>query len=288
MKNLRNFLLFFITFFGFYSSALANSSDLDALKSKAQTAIDEVNKYLATYANGYYGYLEVKSDNLYDRLKSGKYLSAKLSDLDKAVVIAGTSDYFDYVNLKCKNGQNCIYSSVTNKYVDKISFSQIGPTNTDKLIELLNNFLTACNNYYTYEQNINAQKELNNIKEVDNVNTPKYATALKNLNDYLKIFNPSTYDDVDIKDGKVNFNFKFSNLKYKVSININDLANNTDVSTVSDFFQDEVRITCKNNQYCFYSTYNEDYTDYFRFFSHSVNDLSKMEQLLKDFIAALK
>jgi hypothetical protein len=135
------------------------------------------------------------------------------------------------------------------------------------------------------------------IKEVTaNENTSStssnnnYSEPLKKLNEYLKTFNAETYRDAEVKDGKVYFAFFVYGAKYNSSIDISELKNNTIITigkSVGSSIVDEVKISCKGGSKCFYSTYSNSKTDHFRFFSHTVKDFTKMEQLLKEFIKAL-
>jgi hypothetical protein len=135
------------------------------------------------------------------------------------------------------------------------------------------------------------------IKEVTaNENTSstssnnKYTEPLKKLNDYLKTFNSETYRDIEVKDGKVYFAFFVYGAKFNSSIGINELKNNTIITigkSVGSFKIDEVKISCKGDSKCFYSQYSKGTADHFRFFSNTVTDFTKIEQLVKDFIKAL-
>lgn len=117
-----------------------------------------------------------------------------------------------------------------------------------------------------------------------------YTEPLKKLNEYLKTFNSETYRDIVVKEGKVYFAFFVYGTNYKSYIDINELKNNTIITigkSVGSSVVDEVKMSCKSGSKCFYSTYSNDKTDHFRFFSHTVKDFTKMEQLVKDFIKAL-
>ena len=129
-----------------------------------------------------------------------------------------------------------------------------------------------------------------NEKESNKNTSSNYQPALKNLNEYLKTYNAETYKNVEVKDGKGYFGFFVYGANYKSSIDINELKNNTIITigkSVGSSVVDEVKISCKGSSKCFYSTYSNGGADHFRFFSHSVKDFTKMEQLLKDFIKAL-
>ncbi|MCC6515267.1 MAG: hypothetical protein IT275_02830 [Chitinophagales bacterium] len=116
----------------------------------------------------------------------------------------------------------------------------------------------------------------------------KYSSKLKALNDYLKIFNPATYKNVNVSNGKVNFDFKIFSKTYTSYIPIDDLVNKTNVVIAKSLTSNEVKIMCKNESDCFYSTYSNDNTDHFRFYSNNIADMTKMKQLVDDFIKSLK
>lgn len=122
-------------------------------------------------------------------------------------------------------------------------------------------------------------------------NPAKYTQPLKELNEYLKTFNSATYSNVEVSGKDVIFNFKFSAQLYRSTISISDLINNTTVvkgKSVGSFGTEEIKILCKNGSKCFYSTYSNSTTDHFRFFSNTIKDLTKMEQLVTTFINSLK
>ncbi|HNI01420.1 MAG TPA: hypothetical protein PLO94_03630, partial [Chitinophagales bacterium] len=100
--------------------------------------------------------------------------------------------------------------------------------------------------------------------------------------------NSETYDKVEVKDNKVYFYFKVSSISYNSSINISDLTQNTTIQIADGFTTDEVKIFCKNDAEYFYSTYSNSYVDHFRFFSYSIKDLTKMKQLVENFVNSLK
>jgi hypothetical protein len=114
-----------------------------------------------------------------------------------------------------------------------------------------------------------------------------YATALKNLNEYLKFFNSETYRDIEVKEGKVYFAFAVYSVVYKSYIDISELKNNTIVVSNLTAAPKEIRISCKNEKNCFNGGYLNTPSNHFRFFSYTVKDFTKMEQLVKDFINAL-
>ncbi|MGG9972280.1 hypothetical protein ACQ33O_10845 [Ferruginibacter sp. SUN002] len=115
-----------------------------------------------------------------------------------------------------------------------------------------------------------------------------YKSELKKLNAYLKVFNPETYRDIEVKDSMVNFKFQYYTQIYTSSISIRDLKQNTTVLKGSTLGEDEIKIKCKGENKCFYSNFSNDYTDHFRFFSSTVKDLTEIERLVNKFVKSLK
>lgn len=115
-----------------------------------------------------------------------------------------------------------------------------------------------------------------------------YKSKLKKLNEYLQVFNPKTYRDIEVKDSMVYFRFEYYTQIYQSSISIKELKQNTVVVKGSTLATDEIKIKCKGANKCFYSNYSNDNVDHFRFFSDTEKDLTKMEELLNNFIKSLK
>lgn len=115
----------------------------------------------------------------------------------------------------------------------------------------------------------------------------KYEATLQQLNDYLKTFNPQTYREIEVKEGKVYFGFTAFSQVYQSYIPISELKQNTTVVRGSSISGPELKIMCKGNKDCFYSTYSKGGADHFRFFSNTVKDLTKIEQLVNEFIKSL-
>lgn len=287
--------------------------------SKAQSYkiyLDKINDYLKTFDNGYYGYLEIEDGFLYDRFKSGKYFKSEIKYLGTAI----ESEAKRKVIMNCLNNKECVYSTYTDSYHNNFSFSQTKDFNTSELITLLNNLILAYrNNDKETEKNTNSNLKSNskiveknsnstanserdqkakerlqnnsNIEDTENNESTNsklprnknYVIPLKKLNDYLKIFNPETYKDIEVTDNKVYFGFTYYTKVYKSYIDISELKQNTTIVKGTD----QVKIFCKGGKKCFYSTFSNDYVDHFRFFSNSIKDFTKIEQLLKDFIEAL-
>lgn len=275
--------------------------------SNYQAELKKLNDYLKTFDNGYYGYFEVKDGYIYDRFKAGKYDKFKMEDIEGAVIQA----QYSRVIFKCKS-DNCIETDwKENGREEYIQFTQSGSFSYQELAELLNNFrdafmktisksnvLTSTSLDVLAAKNREKSKALNNKLDEsqgtsqlkNDINNQKYATPLSNLNLYLKSFNAETYRDVEVKNGKVYFNFFVYGANYNSSIGINELKKNTIITignSVGSFKIDEVKISCKGESKCFYSEYSKGTTDHFRFFSHTVTDFTKMKQLIGDFINAL-
>lgn len=115
-----------------------------------------------------------------------------------------------------------------------------------------------------------------------------YKSKLKTLNEYLKVFNPNTYRDIEVKDSMVYFKFEYYTQIYQSSISIRELKQNTIVVKGSTLATDEIKIKCKGDSKCFYSNFSKGNVDHFRFFSETVKDLTKIEELLNKFIKSLK
>jgi hypothetical protein len=249
--------------------------------------LNKINQFLKTFDNGYYGYLEIKDGYLYDRFPSGKYSKSEIKYLGKA----RETELKRKVVVDCLNEQDCVYSTYTNSYHPQISFSQSTDFNTSILISLLNELLDAYRNKGTQVSSENTKTKPDTtditigkiLRNQPTRNTNEQIAALKAINEYLKIFNPSVYKNVEIKGGKVVFNFLVNSISYQSSIDINELKLNTTTVRTSD----QVKIGCKNEKKCFYSTYSNGDVDHFRFFSNAVKDLSKMEQLVKDLLNSL-
>ena len=115
-----------------------------------------------------------------------------------------------------------------------------------------------------------------------------YKSKLKTLNEYLKVFNPKTYRDIEVKDSMVYFKFEYYTQIYQSSISIRELKQNTIVVKGSTLATDEIKIKCKGDSKCFYSNFSKGYIDHFRFYSDTVKDITKMEEVLNKFIKSLK
>jgi hypothetical protein len=160
--------------------------------------LDKINDYLKTFDNGYYGYLEIKDGYLYDRFKSGEHTKTAIKDLGNAKEEESSRK----VVLTCKSGNQCVFSTYTNSYHEKMSFSQSSNFNTSALVTLLNNLVTALNN------NSTSTLTKTESNPVTNSNNADYSTALKKLNDYLKTFDNGYYGYFEVKDGYIYIRFK--------------------------------------------------------------------------------
>ena len=289
-----------------------------------QTALKKLNDYLKTFDNGYYGYFEVKDGYIYDRFKAGKYNKFKMEDIEGAVI---QEQYSRVIFKCKGGNKCISTDWKVNGTEDYTQFTQSSSYNYQELADLLNNFRDAylgkkqpSTNNSTVSANKSREEKAKErqqptsktndddldedwdalekaaaplaqvLKESNKNTSSNYQPALKNLNEYLKTYNAETYKNVEVKDGKVYFGFFVYGANYKSSIDINELKNNTIITigkSVGSSVVDEVKISCKGSSKCFYSTYSNGGADHFRFFSHSVKDFTKMEQLLKDFIKAL-
>lgn len=241
-----------------------------------------VNDFLATFDNGYYGYLEIKDGYLFDRFKSGEHSKALISDLDVAV----EEETNRKVVIKCKPAKSCVFSTYTNSYHDRMSFSQSTNFNTQKLITLLNNLITAYKKSPGNSSDLEDQETKDAIAErikitsSNNTTTENYQTALKALNDYLRTFDGDRYQGLEIKDGYIYSNYKNGKYSRAKLEDIDKVVQNNEYKYI--------KLTCKNESKCIYSTITGNYHDYFNFQTSTGKDLDKMFGLLNDFVAALK
>lgn len=104
-------------------------------------ALLELNKFLSSFDNGYYGNVEIKDGYWFTNFKTGTYCKAKMSDLDVAVVQLTENS----VVLKCKGDIKCIFSTWNNEYYAYSHFRT--GTDFDKvaLAKLINDVLDSYN-----------------------------------------------------------------------------------------------------------------------------------------------
>jgi len=116
--------------------------------------------------------------------------------------------------------------------------------------------------------------------------TTNYADALKKLNDYLPVFNKDVYKNIEVKDGDVYFYFYVFNELYYSRISIIGLKEKTNLVAFSK--ESKVKLVCKNENKCFWSTYADEYKDHFQFFPKDNSEgTSTIQKLLDNFIKAL-
>lgn len=121
------------------SSTDRSLSSSTSINNKYSGALEKLNQYLKTFDNGYYGSLKVEGEYLIDNFKSGDYCKAKISSIDKAVEHTPDSK----IIIKCKNGEDCVYSTFTDSRHSQFSFSQSTAFKTSELIDLINKFLAS-------------------------------------------------------------------------------------------------------------------------------------------------
>lgn len=307
------------------SSTTNTNSTTTKNKPLIDKALKELNDYMITLDNGRYKGFKVEGDYLVNYYENNNSSKAKISDLgyvkdnkefnyvklactgDKECVYSSiTKGYHEYFNFNISAGKSSEKMvSLLNNFLDALKgkSSTTASTSTSTTTSLKSD-----------AQKLREQKEkerlgktISNNEEDDfwgslfddvtpsekstSANPSKYAKPLNDLNAYLKTFNPETYGDVEVRGSDVIFNFKFSSQKFNSSISITSLTGNTTVikgKSAGTFGTDEIKILCKNESKCFYSSYSKGTTDHFRFYSNKIKDLTKMEQLVKEFINALK
>ncbi|HRH57632.1 MAG TPA: hypothetical protein PLS10_08275, partial [Chitinophagales bacterium] len=105
-----------------------------------------------------------------------------------------------------------------------------------------------------------------------------YKEQLKKVNDYLKTFDNGYYGYLEIKDGYLYD--RFPSGKYTKSL-MNDLSN-AEVET----YNQKVRIKCKNDGDCVFSTYTDSYHKQLSFSQSASFNTSELVRLLNDFLDA--
>ena len=104
-----------------------------------QTHLNNINQYLKTFDDGYYGHFEVKDDSLYLRFRLGLYSKVNIADIGNVVVEEANRK----VSVQCKEDKKCVFNSYVNALYADIKFYQNKDFNTAELITLLNNLITA-------------------------------------------------------------------------------------------------------------------------------------------------
>lgn len=108
------------------------------IKPKYKEAMDQLNTFLKTFDNGYYGYFEVVGDDIFLRFKKGKYNKIKMEDIQGAVI----QEDYSRVIFKCKGSVKCI--STDWKVDGKEEYMQFmtdsGGFDYEELATLLDNF----------------------------------------------------------------------------------------------------------------------------------------------------
>jgi hypothetical protein len=118
----------------------SSSSAANTTPGNYQTALKNLNDYLKTFDNGYYGYFEVKDGYIYDRFKAGKYNKFKMEDMEGAVI----QEQYKRVIFKCKGDNKCISTDwKENGKEDYTQFTTGSAFNYQQLADLLDNFRDA-------------------------------------------------------------------------------------------------------------------------------------------------
>ncbi len=306
-------------FIGAYNNKSNNTSTTKTSTGKNYVdALKKLNDYLITFDGDRYQGMEIKDGYIYNHYKNGNYSNAKIEDIDTAII----NSTYGNIKLTCKDNKSCIYSTITKSYHEYFNFQSTTVKDLTVLAGLLNDFMSALKNKQSTKSTSTSTSGTNRneaakqrqekkgtddtddffgllldmpntsetpVKEevsakTSNTDPAKYSKALKDINDYLKIFNPEVYDRIEVKDGKVYFYFRVFSAVYNSFIDINDLTKNTTVFNLDK----EVKILCKGDAKYFYSTYSKGNVDHFRFYANGIADFNKMRKLVDDFIKALQ
>lgn len=230
-----------------------------------QVQLDNLNNYLKTLNNGYYGQLEVKDGYVYRTTTVGNYDRFKMEDVGEAYVNAK----YKSVKLKCNNNPTCIETNWTpTKTNDYIGFTANYRFDYQELATLLNNFRDA----YLGKSVAQPVSKPNN--------TASYQLYLTKLNNYLKIFDGGYFGNFEVKDGYVILKMKSGNYcKFKME----DMENGKILSVLSD--NDLLKFQCKNNKECMETNWTSSKKDSYIGFSQEDNpiDYQPLALLLNNF-----
>ncbi len=100
-------------------------------------ALKQLNDYLKTFDDGYYGYFEIKDEDIYLRFKAGKYDKFEMEEMEGAII----QEEYKRVIFKCKGSNKCITTDwKINGQEDYVQFTNSSVFNYQELVDLLNNF----------------------------------------------------------------------------------------------------------------------------------------------------
>ncbi len=228
-----------------------------------QNALNELNEYLKTFNNDQYRGIEIADGYLIDSSANNQYSKAKIEDLD---IVRLDSD--NTVVITCKNKSNCVYSSITKRQHGYFNFQTTTGKDLLKLQWLLKNLFAAMKGEKLPATTTTATK---NIPLKD---------ALAELNDYLKTFSNYRCKGIEVKDGYVYS--RYDNDKYSKA----SMADLSRVILIDEYKY--IKVTCKNNSECIYSSTTKGYHSFFNFSETDGIDLGKLKILLENFLVALK
>lgn len=289
-------------------NASNNSTDEYATKlEKANKALSDLNEFLPSLDNGRYAGMEVTDGYFISHFTNGGYSKAKIEDIDRVEI----NTVYNFAKLACKGNNNCVHSSITNGNHDYFNFNASG-ANLTKVETLLNNLLTTVNNCINHKSNTDSnsgdknntsgREKENNESEDDSwayfldgvdseeptntVDEAKYVASLKKLNDYLPTFNKDVYKNIEVKGDDVYFYFYVFSSVYYSKISKTNLLQSTSLVPLSS--ENKIKLQCKGERSCFWSSYSNDYVDHYQFFPKEKKELNTLQGLLNDFLNALK
>lgn len=161
------------------------------------------------------------------------------------------------------------------------------------LISLFNDLISAYNKKDNTNNKDNSSDGLDNhpsnidltrggtaTSSVKKIPTGSYLSELKKLNDYLQTFDNGYYGFIEIKDGY--FYDRFKSGEYSKTL-IADLSK-AEVETANQ----KVRIMCKSNSSCVYSTYTNSYHTQISFSQSTNFNTTILIDLLNNLLTAYK
>lgn len=294
-----------------------NNASIQAKKQdrlSREEALSNLNQYLTTFDNDRFSGIEIKDEYLYNNYKSGKYEKVKITDLGNIVL----HESLKSITWGCK-GRNCIYVSDNKDYRTSMYFRSGTGKDIKKLKELLDELAVALNVQNTSvskyaSNNTDAGKKQSGDSDEDYlglaVDTPKQTTKeaatpqsqpgnnaisqnseikalLSKINNYLSE-NSVKLKSVEMKDGKVFFNFKMGLRTESQSINISDFAKQVKIEDVSIFSSKEVRMSSIDKKEIFFSSFSNQYMKFVTLSNDAEDKQIQLKKLVTDLQTSIK
>jgi hypothetical protein len=105
--------------------------------------LEKLNAFLEDFEDGFFGHMEVVDGFVIIHFKEGNYSKFKVEDMTAPVL----DTKWGQINWDCKNGSLCVETDWNDEGKESgILFQEMGGSNLDYLMDLLNYFISAYNN----------------------------------------------------------------------------------------------------------------------------------------------